>query len=122
MSDFIPGKKHLREVLLFLVNIKKTSAESCEILVEAYGHNAPSESICKQWFRKFKNHNFDLSDKEHEGAQKRFEDEDLEAIFDEDPCQSETQLAEALNVIQQCILKRIGMIQRNGNWLSHDLT
>ena len=44
MSDFIPEKSHLREVLLFLFNIKKTSAESCRMLVEAYGHNAASES------------------------------------------------------------------------------
>ena len=64
------------------------------MLVEAYGHNAPPESICREWFRRFKNHNFDLEDKECEGAPKRFEDEDLEAILDEDPCQSETQLAE----------------------------
>ena len=83
------------------------------MLVEGYGHNAPSESTCRQWFRRFKNHNFDLEDKKHEGAPKIFEDEDLEAIFDEDPCPSETQLAEALNVTQQCISKRlhrIGMV------------
>ena len=69
MSDFIPEKKHLREVLLFLFNIKKTSAESCRMLVESYGHNAPSESTCRQWFRRFKNHNFTLitrNSKEHQ--------------------------------------------------------
>jgi len=60
------------------------------MLVEAYGHNVLPESTCRQWFRRFKNHNFDLEDKEHEGASKRFEDEDLEATLDEDPCQSET--------------------------------
>jgi len=37
-----------------------------------------------------------LKDKENDGAPKRFEDEDLKAIHDEDPWQSETQLAEAL--------------------------
>ena len=73
------------------------SAESCRILVKAYGHNAPPESTCRQWFRIFKNHNFDLEDKERERAPKRFQDEDLEAILNEDPCHSETQLAEALN-------------------------
>ena len=65
----------------------------------------PSESTCRQWLRIFRNHNFDLEDKEREGEPKRFEDEDLEAILYEDPCQSETQLAEALNVTQQCISK-----------------
>ena len=84
MSDFIPEKRHLREELLFLFNIKKTSAESCRMSVEAYGHNAPFESTCKQWFKRFKNHIFDLEEKEREWAQKRFEDEDLEAILGED--------------------------------------
>ena len=115
----------MREVLLFLFNIKKTSLESCRMLVEAYGHNDPSETSCRKWLRIFKNHNFDLEYKERKGAPKRFEDEDLEAILDEAPCQIETQLAEALNVTQQWISKRlhrIGMVQKNGNRLSHDLT
>ena len=47
MSDFIPEKSYLREVLLFLFNIKKTSAENCRMLVEAYGHNDPPESTCR---------------------------------------------------------------------------
>ena len=68
------------------------------MLVEAYGHNIPPESTCRQWFRRFKNNNFDLEDEEREWAPKIFEDKDLESILDEDPCQSETQLAEALNV------------------------
>ena len=66
-----------------------------------------------------------MEDNEHEGAPKRFKDEVLEAILDKDPCQSKTQLAEELNVIQQCISKRlhrIGMVQKEGNWLPHDLT
>jgi len=71
MSDFIHEKRHLWEVLLFLFNIKNTSAESCRIPLEAYVHNAPSESICRQWFRKLKDHNFDLEDKEREGAPKK---------------------------------------------------
>ena len=44
------------------------------MLVEANGHNASSESTCRQWFRRFKNHTFDLEDKEHEE----------EAILDEE--------------------------------------
>ena len=49
----------------------------------------------------------------------------MEAILDEDTCQSASQLAEALNVTQQCILKRlhvIRMVQKKENWLPHDLT
>ena len=69
-------------------------------IVEAYGNNAPSESTFKQWFRIFKNHEFNDKDKEREGAPKKFEDEDLEAILDEDSCQTGIQLAAALNITQ----------------------
>jgi len=88
------------------------------MLVEDYEHNALPKSTCRQWFRLFKKHNFALEDKEREVSPKRFEDEDLKAMLDEDPCQIETQLAEALNVTQQCISKRlhrIGLVQKIGN-------
>ena len=42
----------------------------------------------------------------------------------EDPCQTQTELAVALNVTQQCILQRlkgIGMIRKLGNWLPYEL-
>jgi len=54
-----------------------------------------------------------LEDKEHKGAPKRFEDKDLEAILDEYSCQSETQLAKALNVTLQCISKRLLIATNN---------
>ena len=56
-----------------------------------------------------------MEDKKRKGAPKIFENEDLEAILDKDPCQSETQLAEELNATQQIISKRlhrIGMVQK----------
>ena len=37
MPIFEPSKRHLREALLFCFNLKKTAAESCPMLMEAYG-------------------------------------------------------------------------------------
>jgi len=36
MSNFVPTKRHLREVLLNYFILKKTAAESHRLLVEAY--------------------------------------------------------------------------------------
>ena len=47
--------------------------------------------------------------------------DDLEAILDKDPCQTEKTLAIQLNVTQQCIsqqLHQFGMVQKHGVWLS----
>ena len=46
--------------------------------------------------QKFKSGYFDLTDNEHPGAAKKFEDEELQALLDEDPTQSQ-QLAQTLN-------------------------
>jgi len=48
MDNFIPNKHHLREVLLYLFNIKKSATESNILFVEVYRNNAPPESTCRQ--------------------------------------------------------------------------
>jgi len=68
MSSFLLKKKHRREALLFCFNLKKSAAESHRMLVKAYGDNALSETMCRDWFRRF-NDNFDLSDKKRENRQ-----------------------------------------------------
>ena len=53
-----------------------------------------------------------------------FEDEELEALLDEDCCQTQEELAESLGVTQAAIPKRLkaaGYIQKQGNWVPHEL-
>ena len=55
---------------------------------------------------------------------KNFEDEELQALLDEDPTQSQQQLAQTLNVTQGAIcqcLKAMGKIQKYGKWVPHQL-
>jgi len=70
----------------------------------------------REWFQKFKNSEFDVEDKERSGRTKVYEDTELEALLDEDSCQTEKELA--LAVTQQTILyrlKSLGMIQKQEN-------
>lgn len=124
MSEFVPEKRHLREVLLHHFLGKKTAAESHRILVEVYGDYAPAESSCREWFRRFKANDFDLNDKDHGKPPKKFEDEELEALLSEDSCQTQEELAESLGVDQATIsrrLKALGFIQKVGNWVPYEL-
>jgi len=73
MFEFQPNKHHLRKVLLFCFNLKKIAAESHRMLVEAYRKLALYETICKEWFRRFKLDDFNTKDKEP-GQQKKFDD------------------------------------------------
>ena len=63
----------MREALLFCFNLKKSAAESHRMLVEAYGDNTLSETTCRDWFPRFKDDNFDLSDKKRENRPRKVE-------------------------------------------------
>lgn len=124
MSTFVPTKRHLREALLLCFNLKKSPTDGYQMLLEVYGKHAPSRSTCEFWFRRFKNGDFDTEDKERSGRPEMFEDADLEAILDQDQCQTQEQLAESLGVNQSSVCRRLkvmGMIQKQGNWLPYDL-
>jgi len=46
MSSFEPNKRHLRELLIYFFNLKKSEAH--KLLVEAYGDAALSERSCHE--------------------------------------------------------------------------
>ena len=92
----------MREALLFCFNLKKSAAESHRMLVEAYGDNALSETTCRDWFRRFNDDNFDLSDKKRENQPRK----------------------EQLGVSQAAISMRLyamGKVQKIGKWVPHEL-
>ena len=63
-----------------------------------------------------------MENEERSGQPKKFEGEELEALLEEDCCQTQEELAESLGVTQAAILKRLkaaGYIQKQGNWVSH---
>ena len=106
MSGFVPNNCHLREVLIFFFYLKKTATETHRDLQQVYGDVSLSETMCRDWCRRFKNDDFDVDDRPREGRPKTFEDAELEAMLDEDPCQTQEKLASALGVTRQTISKR----------------
>ena len=101
MSSFVPSKSHLRRSLLFLFHQKKKAIEAHRLLVETYGEHVPVIRTCETWLRQFKSGDFDLTDNEHPGAAKKFEDEELQVLLDEDPTQSQQQLAQTLDLFRE---------------------
>ena len=73
MLSFEPNKHHLRELLIYFFNLKKSAAEAHRLLVEAYGDAALNERSCREWFQKFKNGEFDVEDKKCSGRPKVYE-------------------------------------------------
>ncbi|KAG5313576.1 MOS1T transposase, partial [Pseudoatta argentina] len=103
---------------------KKSAAEAHRILVQTYGDNALSDTTCRDWFRRFKNNDFELEDKERSGAPKKFQDKELEQLLDEDPSQTLSELGKILQVDESTVSKRLkglGMIQKQGHWVPYEL-
>ncbi|KAG5320406.1 MOS1T transposase, partial [Pseudoatta argentina] len=124
MSIFVPNKVYLRGILLHYFIQKKSAAEAHRILVQTYDDNALSDTACRDWFRRFKNNDFELEDKERSGAPKKFEDKELEQLLDEDPSQTLSELGKILQVDESTVSKRLiglGMIQKQGHWVPYEL-
>ena len=111
MSDFVPNNRHLREVLIFFFHSKKTAAEARRELQKVYRDAALIKTTCCDLFRCFKDGDFDVDDRPREGRPKTFEDAELEALLDEDPCQTQEELDLALVVTRQAIPKRLHALQ-----------
>ena len=89
MSSFEPNKRHLRELLIYFFNVKKSAAEAHRFLLETYGEAALNKKSCREWFLKFKNCEFDIEDKERNGRPKVYEDAKLEAVLNQDSYQTQ---------------------------------
>lgn len=118
-------KVFFRGVLLFLFDSKKTAAEAHKMLSDTYGEQVPSYRSCREWFQRFKSGDFDLKDKERPGQPKKFGDAELQALLDENPCQTQEELAVQLNVSRATVSNRLhamGKIRKLGKWVPHQLS
>jgi len=89
MSNFVPGNYDLQTALIFCYHLKKTTAESHRMLVEAYSEHALDKSQCFEGFKKFKSSDFDVRNEEREKLPKKFEDSELQALLDKDDAQTQ---------------------------------
>ena len=124
MSNFVPNSQYLRKVLLHYFISKKTAAEIHRMLVKFYGEHALSETTFRDWFRRFKSGNFDLSNKERGKPRKKIENAKSQALLDEDSTQTLKQLTKTLRVDQGTISRRlhaIGKIVKKEKWVSYEL-
>jgi len=75
------------------------------MICSALSENAVSYNTCKKWFQQFQEENFNLQDSECPGQPKKVKDK--EQILDENPCQTQLELASELGVTQQVISYRL---------------
>ncbi|UYV71433.1 hypothetical protein LAZ67_8003173 [Cordylochernes scorpioides] len=102
MAIYEPKSAHLREVLLFAFNWKKSATEAHRMLEEVYSDHALSKSQCYRWFKKFQSGDFELDNEPHGKPPQKFEDAGLQALLDEDSTQMQEKLAKQLQIYGLC--------------------
>jgi len=118
MSSFLLKKKAYAGSFAFLFQYEEIG---CRIASNAWrpiycGDNALSETTCRDWFCRFNDDNFDLSDKKRENRLRKVEDCQLQSLLDEDDTQSQKMFAEQLGVSQAISMRLhvMGKVQKIG--------
>ena len=113
----------LPRILLHYFIQKKSAAEAHRNLVETYGDHALPETKLRDWFRRFKNNDFLFEDKERSSTPKKFEDEEMEALL-QDEWQAQAELAKSFGPDPTTVLKSLNaleIIQKQWHWVPHEL-
>nr|CDS25873.1 Mariner Mos1 transposase [Hymenolepis microstoma] len=84
---------------------------------------AISDRTCRrEWFQRFKSGgDFTVEDRHSGGRDKVVEDSELVAILSEDSCHIEDNLSESLGISRQVSSQSVGMIEKEGCWIPHEL-
>ena len=98
---------HIEDCLLHEFHQVKSAAKAHRTIWPTYGDSVIDESTCCRWFRKFKNGDFDLSDKPRSGKPPTISDTKSQKLLGQDSAQAQQQLAEKLDVTQQAISVRL---------------
>lgn len=62
MSKYQPTNDHLKEIIIFHYNWKKSVSECYKLMKQAYGDKIPSKTIIGECFHRFENGDFDIED------------------------------------------------------------
>lgn len=124
-GPYVPSPKKLffQRVLLHCFHMNKKPCESYDILRKFYDYGQiPSDRTCYRMFEMFKSGNFDLEDEKYMqvGRPKKFKDEDLKTLLNENSSKTQEEIAKILGVRQRVIsyrLKKLGFIRKDGNWV-----
>ena len=105
-------KKHLRYCILFAFLLKKNATEATATICSALREGAVTHKTYKKWFQRFRNLDFDLSDRERPVQPKKFENEELDQLLEENPTKMEKEFAHFFGITQQALSHRLHRLER----------
>ena len=115
------------EIGTFLFEFSR-GAKAVEVsrnICAVYGDNAIGDSMARKWFSHIKEECFDISDTPHSGRPSGFDEDHLNTLIHNDPCQCTRELANVKNCEHSTIMRHfhlMGKVQKSGVWVPHTLS
>ena len=112
--------KHLRHILLFEFKRRAKAAEAARNIFAVCGDNAIGESTARNWFSRFKEHCFDVSDTQRSRRPSRFDEDRLNTLIHNDPCPCTRELANVMNCDHPTTVRHLysmSKVQKSSVWV-----
>ena len=112
-------------ILLFEFNRGAKAAEAARNICAMYSDNAFGGSTERIWYSHFKEDHFDISDSPYPGRPSGFDEDCLNSLIHNDPCQCTRELANVMNCDHSAIVRHLhsmGKVQKSGVWVPHALS
>lgn len=119
------NQEHLRHILLFYYKKGKTAAQAKEKICRVYGEDALTRQTAANWFRRFRDGNFDVKDAFRSGRPIVKNVDEIFQKIEENRHVSSYDIAKALNIDHKTVLRHLhkaGYTKKLDVWVPHDLT
>lgn len=111
--------------LILLISLKKLALELHQLIVQDYSQHTLGCTQCNGWFNKSKSGNCDVRNEKRGNPPKKFENDEVKALFDEGGAEMQKYLAKKLDSRQSTgatCFKTMGKILKVGRKVPHYLT
>lgn len=117
--------RDIRVLLLHEFRLGHKATEATANICHTMGDGAVVDRTAQNWFKRFKEGDFDLDDKPRSGRPSEFDMEQLKELIEQDPRQTTLCLAEHFGCSHTTIeryLHVLGKVYKYGVWIPHDLS
>lgn len=119
------SKENIRLLLLYHFKSGQNATKANDLICNAFGKNTVNRQTCYNWYKKFKDGNLSLQDKQHPGRDSTIDEGVLLQLIEDNPQLSTRELAQQLGCSHTTVAHHLHTLQKVnklGKWLPHVLT